>query len=37
LAVEGWHGSRALETAQEGADRFAGGEGRSGEGVPDED
>ncbi|MEF8777568.1 MAG: crotonase/enoyl-CoA hydratase family protein [Natronomonas sp.] len=36
LAVEGWHGSRALETAMEGADRFAGGEGRSGEGVPDE-
>jgi enoyl-CoA hydratase len=37
LAVEGWHGSRALETAGEGADRFAGGEGRSGEGVPDEE
>ncbi|MEF8807905.1 crotonase/enoyl-CoA hydratase family protein [Natronomonas sp.] len=37
LAVEGWHGSRALETAHEGADRFAGGEGRSGEGVPDEE
>jgi enoyl-CoA hydratase len=36
LAVEGWHGSRALETAMEGADRFAGGEGRSGEGIPDE-
>ncbi|WP_336134895.1 crotonase/enoyl-CoA hydratase family protein [Natronomonas amylolytica] len=37
LAVEGWHGSRALETAREGADRFAGGDGRSGEGVPDEE
>ena len=35
LAVEGWHGSRAMETAREGADRFAGGEGRGGEGVPD--
>ncbi|WP_254839818.1 crotonase/enoyl-CoA hydratase family protein [Natronomonas marina] len=37
LATEGWHGSRALETAVEGADRFAGGEGRGGEGVPDEE
>jgi enoyl-CoA hydratase len=36
LAIEGWHGSRALETAMEGADRFAGGEGRGGEGVPDQ-
>jgi enoyl-CoA hydratase len=27
LAVEGWHGSRALDTAIEGAERFAGGEG----------
>ncbi len=36
LAVEGWHGSRAMETAREGADRFAGGEGRGGEGVPEE-
>ena len=35
LAVEGWHGSRTMETAREGADRFAGGEGRGGEGVPD--
>jgi enoyl-CoA hydratase len=35
LAAEGWHGSRALETALEGADRFAGGDGRGGEGVPD--
>jgi len=37
LAAEGWHGSRALETAVEGADRFAGGEGRGGEGVPGEE
>ncbi len=37
LGLEGWHGSRALETAVEGADRFAGGEGRSGAGVPDRD
>jgi len=28
LKVEAWHGSRALDTALEGADRFAGGEGR---------
>jgi len=35
LAMEGWHGSRAMGTAREGADRFAGGEGRGGEGVPD--
>ena len=34
LAIEGWHGSRAMETAREGADRFAGGEGRGGEEVP---
>lgn len=33
LGVEGWHGSRALRTAREGAERFAGGEGRGGEGV----
>ena len=31
LAIEGWHGSRAMETAREGADRFAGGEGRGGD------
>jgi enoyl-CoA hydratase len=36
LAAEAWHGSRALDVAAEGADRFAGGEGRGGEGVPDE-
>ena len=35
LAVEGWHGSRAMEAAREGAGRFAGGEGRGGDGVPD--
>ena len=35
LATEGWHGSRAMSTARTGADRFAGGEGRGGEGVPD--
>ena len=35
LATEGWHGSRAMGTARTGADRFAGGEGRGGEGVPD--
>jgi enoyl-CoA hydratase len=35
LKVEAWHGSRALATAMEGADRFAGGEGRGGEGVED--
>jgi enoyl-CoA hydratase len=33
LGIEGWHGSRALRTAMEGAERFAGGEGRGGEGV----
>jgi enoyl-CoA hydratase len=35
LKVEAWHGSRALATAMEGADRFAGGEGRGGEGIED--
>jgi len=34
LKVEAWHGRRALETAEEGATRFAAGEGRGGEGVP---
>jgi enoyl-CoA hydratase len=33
LGVEGWHGSRALRTAEAGADRFAGGEGRGGAGI----
>ncbi|WP_178915089.1 crotonase/enoyl-CoA hydratase family protein [Natronomonas gomsonensis] len=37
LAAEGWHGSRALDVAEAGADRFADGAGRSGEGVPDEE
>lgn len=37
LKIEAWHGSRALETAMEGADRFAGGEGRGGEGVEEPD
>jgi len=36
LGLEGWHGSRALQTAMEGAERFAGGEGRGGEGIEDE-
>ncbi|WP_247010368.1 crotonase/enoyl-CoA hydratase family protein [Halorientalis litorea] len=35
LKIEAWHGSRAMETAREGADRFAGGEGRGGTGVED--
>jgi enoyl-CoA hydratase len=37
LGLEGWHGSRALQTAMEGAERFAGGEGRGGVGIEDED
>jgi enoyl-CoA hydratase len=37
LAMEGWHGSRAMDTAVEGAARFASAEGRGGEGVPDEE
>lgn len=36
LAVESWHGSGALETAREGAARFAGGEGRGGSGTYEE-
>jgi len=35
LAIENSHGSRAIATGREGADRFAGGEGRGGEGIPD--
>ncbi|MFB6165880.1 MAG: crotonase/enoyl-CoA hydratase family protein [Haloarculaceae archaeon] len=35
LKIEAWHGRRSLETAFEGADRFAGGEGRHGEGIGD--
>jgi enoyl-CoA hydratase len=37
LKIEAWHGSRSMETAMEGADRFAGGEGRGGEGIEDPD
>jgi len=37
LKIEAWHGSRSMDTALEGADRFAGGEGRGGEGVEDLD
>jgi enoyl-CoA hydratase len=36
LRIEAWHGRRALETAQEGAERFAAGTGRHGEGIEDE-
>jgi enoyl-CoA hydratase len=36
LAIEAWHGTRSLDTATGGAERFAGGEGRGGEGVPEE-
>ncbi len=35
LKVEAWHGRRALETAEAGAERFAAGEGRGGAGVAD--
>jgi enoyl-CoA hydratase len=37
LRVEAWHGSRSLETARDGAERFADGEGRGGKGLTDED
>jgi len=37
LKIEAWHGSRSMDTALEGADRFADGEGRGGEGVEDLD
>jgi enoyl-CoA hydratase len=33
IGLEGWHGSRAIRTGREGADRFARGEGRGGEGI----
>ncbi len=36
LQIEAWHGRRALETAEEGADRFASGEGRHGAGIDDD-
>ena len=35
IGLEGWHGSRAIRTGREGADRFARGEGRAGEGIED--
>jgi hypothetical protein len=31
------HGSRSPQTAYDGADRLAGGEGRGGEGGPEQD
>lgn len=37
LRVEAWHGSRSLETARDGAERFTAGAGRSGEGLSEED
>jgi enoyl-CoA hydratase len=37
LGLEGWHGSRVLRTAEAGAERFAGGEGRGGAGIEDPD
>lgn len=36
LQIEAWHGRRALETAFEGAERFAGGEGRHGAGIEEQ-
>lgn len=36
LRIEAWHGRRTLETAVEGADRFASGEGRHGAGLEDD-
>jgi len=35
LKMEAWHGSRSMATGEAGADRFAGGEGRGGEGIED--
>lgn len=37
LRIEAWHGRRALETALEGAERFASGEGRHGTEIEDSD
>ena len=37
LKVEAWHGSRSLSTASEGAERFASGEGRHGDGIANAD
>jgi len=36
LAIESWHGTHAMETAREGATRFAEGEGRGGAGTYEE-
>lgn len=36
LEVEAWNGLHSMPTAQEGASRFASGEGRHGEGIVDE-
>jgi enoyl-CoA hydratase len=33
MRIEAWHGSRSLSTGYEGAQRFAEGEGRGGEGI----
>ena len=33
LKIEGWHGSRSIDTGREGAERFAQGAGRGGEGI----
>jgi enoyl-CoA hydratase len=35
LEVEAWNGLQSMDTAQEGASRFAAGEGRHGEGIYD--
>ena len=37
LRIEAWHGRRALETAFEGAERFASGEGRHGQEIEKRD
>lgn len=37
LEIETWNGLQSMHTAEEGASRFAGGEGRHGEGIVDED
>lgn len=36
LEIEAWNGLQSMATAQEGASRFAAGEGRHGEGIVDE-
>lgn len=35
LSIEAWHGTRAMDVASEGANRFAEGVGRGGAGLPD--